>query len=76
MLQKFYCFDACLNWSRACFQKTYINKIGQVIHEILLDGGVGRVHAQHVLVPGLGGLHTGVLVLLLPLLVLLLNLEA
>ena len=46
-----------------------VNEIRQVVDEVLLDGAVGRVHAQQVLVPGLGGLQAGVVELLPPFLV-------
>jgi hypothetical protein len=54
--------------------ETHVDEVGEVVDEVLLDGRVGRVHGQQVLVPGLGGLQPGVLVLLVPLLVLLLDL--
>ncbi len=52
---------------------TYVNEIREVVHEVLLYGRVGRVHAQEVLVPGLGGLQPCVLILLSPLGVLFLD---
>ena len=43
-----------------------VNEIRQVVHKVLLDGCVGRVHAQQVLVSGLGSVQAGIVVLLLP----------
>jgi hypothetical protein len=34
-----------------------INQVRQIIHEIFVDGRVGGIHAQQVLVSGLGGLE-------------------
>ncbi len=34
-----------------------VDQIRQIVHEILVDGGVGGVHAQQVLVARLGGLQ-------------------
>ena len=44
-----------------------INQVRQIVHEIFVDGRVGRVHAEQVLVPGLGGLQPRLRVLGRPL---------
>ena len=41
-----------------------VDEIRQVVDEVLLDGGVGRVHAEQVLVAGLGSVQAGVIMLL------------
>ena len=50
-----------------------VDEVGEVVDEVLLNGRVGGVHVEQVLVPRLGGLEPGLVVLELPLLELLLD---
>ena len=40
-----------------------VNEIREVVDKVFVDGGVSRVHAQQILVPGLGCLEPGLGVL-------------
>lgn len=44
-----------------------VHQVGQIVHEVFVNGGVGGVHAQQVFVPGLGGLQPSLRVLVCPL---------
>lgn len=50
-----------------------VDEVGEVVDKVLLNGRVGGVHVEQVLVPRLGRLEPSLVVLELPLLELLLD---